>query len=976
MPGESPLPTYHGPDPHGSPLAMALHERLDGEVRADDYTRHLYATDASLYRVLPVVVVFPAHRSDVVATVEICAARDTPVLPRGGGTSLAGQTVNEAVVLDFTRHMDAVIDINPAAKTATVQPGVVLDDLNRQLDGTGTRFAPDPASGARSTVGGAIGNNSAGAHSPTYGPTDAHLEEVEVVLADGTVARFGPTHPDDIAERAGAGGLVGAIYTIIDRLRTDETAVIDEAFPDIGRNVAGYALDTVLQPEDDGRINLARLLAGSEGTLGVITEATVRLVDEPAHVGAVLFSYEAFTDAIDDVEAIMDTEPAAVETMDDHLLDKARAHPGFSADAELVPETAGGALLVELFGESAPELETELTTLVERFGPTAGAAIDVRSTTDDDERARYWALRKSALPLMLSETTDEKHASFVEDAAVPPERLPSFVAGLRSLLADHGTYAGFYGHAGAGVLHVRPLVDVTSIEGRETMRSIAEGALELTIAHGGTISGEHGDGRVRTEWTQRQYGPAVVELFKAVKAAFDPSNIMNPGPITGEIRMETDHRIEPDQPVQLEFDPALAWENPNGLLGMVDLCHGCGGCRTDQATGGVMCPTYRASDEEIASTRGRANLLREAIRGRLPPEMLFDSRFEAEVLDLCIGCKGCLHDCPSGVDLATLKVELRHQRQRRRGPSRRERLLGGFPRLARWGTLTAPVSNWLAGAPGIPSMIAEMFDLHPQRSPPQFASTAFTEWADGRLSAVHTTETDRQVVVVPDPYTNYLEPDVGRSTVHLLEAAGATVVVRDDLPPPGRAAYSQGFVERARSHARGMVESLTPLVEDGWEVVVPEPSAAAMLQSDYAKLLGSASAGELAAATYTPLGYLDHTGAILNVDPPSTQFAVHDHCHQESLGRGGRIASVLADHGYAVEAIDSGCCGMAGSFGYHREHYGLSLAIADILLDQLDAADTDAVLASGTSCRSQLEHVAPSLGVVHPVEQLAADLVE
>ncbi len=975
MAGEPAGPTYHGPEVVASPLAETLESRLEGEVRADRYTRHLFATDASLYRAVPEVVVFPQSKADVVTAVEVCAAQEVPILPRGGGTSLAGQTVNEAVVLDFTTHMDAIVDIDAENATATVQPGVILEALNERANQDGLRFGPDPAAGDRSTIGGAIGNNSAGAHSLEYGPTDQYIAELEVVFADGTVGTLGPTTPAEITERASTDDHLGAFYATVDRLLEHELDRIEEAYPKLSRNVAGYNLSALLEPDEAGRINLARLIAGSEGTLAVILEATVELVEEPTAAGAVLLSYADFIAATADVKDILDYEPAAVESIDEPLLEKARNHPKFADRAAVVPEGAEGALLIEVFDDDPDTVESDLETIASIFGPDGGAAIDVRVTTDDDERARYWALRKSGLPLMLSETTDEKHVTFVEDAAIPPANLPDFVEQFQSLLEEHDTFASFYGHAGPGVLHVRPLIDVTSVEGRERMRAIAEGAFQLTMEHEGSIAGEHGNGRVRTEFTARQYDEAVTGLFAELKHALDPTNLLNPGPITGDVQLDTDQRIEPADEVEVPFEPALAWENDNGLRGMVELCHGCGGCRTTQASaGGIMCPTYRATDEEIASTRGRANLLREAIRGHLPPETLFEPRFEAEVLDLCIGCKGCLHDCPSSVDLATLKTELRHQRHERAGTTRRERILGAFPRLARWGSIAAPVSNWLSRIPGAHRLLARTMGLTPSRPPPQFATTALTEWANGRVASRTDGEADHHVILVPDAFTNYLEPAVGRAAIELLETAGVSVHVRDDLPPVGRAAYSQGFVDRARGFAETMVAELEPAIEDGWDVIVPEPSAAAMIQSDYTHLLGEATATGLAEATYTPLEYLDVIDAELPVAPPEERFVIHDHCHQQSIDRGGTVERLLAEHGYTVETVDSGCCGMAGSFGYHREHYELSRSIADILLEQLNDYETDRVLATGTSCRSQLEHVAPDLVVEHPAIRLAADL--
>lgn len=965
-------PTYHGPAPRANELADDLEVRIEGSVRADSYTRHLFATDASLYRELPVAVVFPKTADDIVETVTVCHERGVPILPRGGGTSLAGQTVNEAVVIDCSRYLNQLLDIDTKGQRVRVQPGIVLGELNEALKPSGLRFAPDPAWGNHSTIGGAIGNNSSGAHSLVYGSTVDHVNELEVVFADGTQATLGPMQPDTIRNRGDPeGDAYQRLLAEASRLLDEEREILKRADLPLHRNSAGYNLGALCDRDNEGRINLARLIVGSEGTLGVITEAVLDVVEPPAEVGAILLSYRDHLEAMRDVDAILETDPAAVETLDEPILEVARDHPTFEEVANLPHEDAAGILLVEYFGETETAVRAKLETISDDFGPGHGTSLEARLATDAAETERFWNLRKSSLPLLLSKTGDEKHIAFVEDAAVPPEHIAEFVAGFHEILAEHDTSASFYGHAGASVLHVRPLIDTVAPAGRETMRSIADAVFELAMSFGGTVSGEHGDGRVRTEYLHRQYGEDVIDSFHALKHAVDPEGLLNPGPIIGPTDMTEGHRVAPGTHPEVPFDPALTWEIPNGMAGMVDLCHGCGGCRGAQSTdGGIMCPTYRASHEEIASTRGRANLLREAMRGYLDVDELFDPRFEAEVLDLCIGCKGCLRDCPSGVDMASLKAEVRHARHQRDGATRRERLLGSFPQVARWGSFLAPFSNWASGLPGTSAIIERVVGLTATRQPPRFASTSLTEWADGRLTPEIASPADR-VIVVADPFTNYLEPEVGRALVTILESMDILVHVPTGLASPGRAALSQGFIVRASDQAAAVVDTLTPRVEEGWSVIIPEPSQAAMVQSDYARLLGENRVSTLADATYTPFEYLAGTEHMIPVEADDTEYVVHEHCHQQSIGRDGHIEAVFDDLGFSVVTVDSGCCGMAGSFGYEREHVELSLAIGSILLEQLASYPDETVLATGHSCRTQLSDLDPTLGVEHPLLALA-----
>ena len=997
---------YEGGRVERPEFVAALEERIDGSVRFDEYTRRLYATDASAYEVTPVGVVYPRSTGDVAAVVDYCAQRETPVLPRGGGTSLAGQSVNEAVVLDTSRHMDAIESVEPAARRARAQVGVTLGELNERLADHDLKFAPDPAWGDKSVLGGAIGNNSTGAHSLKYGKTDAYVEECEVVLADGTVTTFGEVSLAEIRERASEDGLEGRLYGAVERLVADDGDAIADAFPDLKRNVSGYNLDRLLEEAETGTVNLARLLAGSEGTLGIVTEASISLEPIPETKSLALLSYHDLVEAMRDVPAILDHDPAAVEVLDDVLLDLAADTEEFGdLVADLLPADTGAVLLVEFYADNDPQGKQRVADLLaDRVGDvrteapaqgeaesrtdTARTAFHGQEAHDEAERQRFWKLRKSGLPILLGRTSDAKHISFIEDTAVPPENLAEYVEDFRDLLAEQDTFASFYAHAGPGCLHIRPLVNTKTVDGVEQMAAIADGATDLVREYGGSVSGEHGDGRARTQWNRKLYGQAVWEEFRALKSAFDPNWLLNPGQVCGYAADETipegvpararavdmtdDLRFDPDYEFEMAFEPAMEWEEENGFQGMVELCHGCGGCRGPQeTTGGVMCPTYRAAEEESTATRGRANALRQAMSGDLPADPT-DEEFVDEIMDLCIGCKGCAKDCPSEVDMAKLKTEVEHAHHQEHGASLRSKLFAHIETLSAWGSRLAPLSNWLANAPGSDVLAERLVGIASERSVPTFERESFEEWFAARGCEVAPDDASRRVALVPDTYNNYSNPDVLRAAVRVLEAADVHVTVPADVTSSGRAAHSKGFVDVARDRARTNVDALADRVGDDWDVVVVEPSDAVMFQSDYLDLLG-ADAEPVATNTYGLCEYLDRFRLDERVDwaAPDETLTYHGHCHQKAVSRDHHAVGVLRRAGYGVDPLDSGCCGMAGSFGYEAEHYSMSLAIGRILFDQVAASDGDTVVAPGASCRTQLGdrpgHDAPT----HPAERLA-----
>ena len=987
--------TYRTESVEHTDLEAALAARIDGEVRFDSYSRELYATDASAYRRVPIGVVFPRGVDDVIAVMRYCADAQVAVLPRGGGTSLAGQAVNEAVVLDFTKHMAAVGPVDSDQQLVRAEAGVTLGRLNAHVAPTGLKFPPDPAWGDKSTLGGAIGNNSTGAHSLLYGKTDYYLEEVEAVLADGSTATFGEMTIEQLREQADPeGSLLEQIHARVLGVLEEHAATIESRYPDLKRNVSGYNLDMLVDamrgqmrlPDDSGvdpdqtpgSVNLAHLLAGSEGTLAIITAATVRLEPKPAAKGVLLLTYDEILDAMADVAPILEHGPAAVEVMDDILLALARDSPEFGPVVELLPEGTNSVLLVEFYGETTAAIEAQIDALAaDRVadgagGSSAGRATHAMPAIDAETQAKFWKMRKSGLPILLSRTGDEKHIAYIEDTAIPAASLPEYVARFQAILEEYDTFAAYYAHAGPGVLHIRPLISTKTVEGLAAFEAIAERVTDLVVELGGSVSGEHGDGRARTQWNRKLYGQELWEVFREIKRTFDPDWLLNPGNVCGDHDLTEDLRFDPAYEFTAPLTPTLEWPNENGFRGMVELCHGCGGCRGEQSTtGGVMCPTYRATGEEIQTTRGRANLLRSAMSGEMRPEEYLTDTFVEEVLDLCIGCKGCAHDCQSAVDMAKMKAEVTHAYHQRHGASVRTRVFAQFGRIAPLAARFAPVVNLLQRAPGAAVLQERLLGVAQERSLPRFASQSLRGWYDARGGCTVDEQTATgQVVLYPDTYTMFIEPENGKAAVQVLEAAGVHVTLAPYTGGSGRPPFSKGMLEVARARAERTCDTLEPYIAAGRDVVVIEPSDAVMLQSDYLDLLGE-RAGEVSAATFGVMEYLRETDALaeLPVAGGGRRVQYHGHCHQKATGRAHAAAEVLSSAGYAVEAIDSSCCGMAGSFGYEQEHYDLSQAIADILIDQLDPGAA-LVAASGTSCRTQLGDRA--LTAEHPIQLVAA----
>lgn len=974
-------------------LAAELRDQIEGEVRFDTATRLLYSTDASLYQIMPLGVVVPRHAGDVVTAVTLAARYNVPVLPRGSGTSLGGQTVGEALVIDGSKHLNRVLEIDADGARARVQPGVILDELNAQLRPHRLQFAPDVATSDRASVGGMMGNNSSGAHSVIYGKTVDHVLAQQVVLADGSETEFRELDAGEWARREDGAGTEGRIYRTVRRVVDENADEIDRRFPHIMRRVGGYNLDEFARR---GSRNLAKIAVGSEGTLVFVTEATLNLVPTPAAKALLVAQFADLIEALEATPACLEHHPAAVELTDRTILALSRGNPALAHAASFLRGDPESMLAVEFYGDSEREVADRVAGLasdLERRG-FGYAWVPVVSPAQQRD---VWNLRKAGLGLLMGMKGDDKPVGFVEDTAVPPERLADYIRRFRDVLTEHGCQASYYAHASVGCLHVRPLLNLKRGGDVARMRSIAQAVASLVLEYGGAMSAEHGDGLVRSEFQAQMFGERLYTAFQEVKAAFDPEWRMNPGKIVRAPRMDENLRYgERYQTLQIEthFD----FERDGGFARSVELCSGVGACRKKLT--GVMCPSYRATMEEEHSTRGRANLLRAALSGRLPGGMADESVHHA--LDLCLECKACKSECPSNVDMAKMKAEFLAHHHAAHGTPPRARFFAHVAQSSSRAAAVAPLATWLSRTPAARWVLETALGIDRRRPLPAFARCSFHRWwrarENGRKGAPEQLSIDncqltivnsgtgvrnpRKVVLFVDTFTNYNEPENGMAAVRVLEAFGYRVDV-PQLPCCGRPMISKGLLDDAKANARAVVERLAPLARERVPILGLEPSCLSCLRDDYVDLLGSEDARAVAAQTWLVEQFLGQrhgaegageSGLPLRTMP--ARALLHGHCHQKAVfGTAGALAGLRLVPGLEVEEIPAGCCGMAGSFGYEKEHYDLSLKIGELgLLPQVRAAPPETlILAAGTSCRQQIAH-ATGRQAIHPIFALARSL--
>jgi FAD/FMN-containing dehydrogenase/Fe-S oxidoreductase len=949
-----------------------LEAGLEGEVRFDTISRALYSTDASVYQIEPLGVLVPKSREDIVRIVNICRRHRCALTMRGGGTSQAGQAIGAGVVVDTSKYFNRLLELNVSERWARIEPGIVLDELNAALKPHGLRFAPDISTASRATVGGMMANNSSGARSVLYGKTIDHVLEQHVVLSDGSVAHFRPLDKPQLDAVCGANTLEAACYREVRRTAFACADEIEDRFPKVLRRVGGYNLDRFVRQDEP--FNLVGLMVGSEGTLAVVVEAKVALVPLPNAKAVLVIQFADLLQALEAAPLILKHGPSAIEVMDRFILDHTRRSPALDRARRAFIDGEPAALLcVELYADRSEDLPPRLDALQRdlvsrRYGYRYHRALDLSAQT------AIWGLRESALGLSMAMKGDAKALSFVEDTAVAPEKLRDYIARFLAIVERHGTEAGVYAHASVGCLHVRPVVNLKTDAGVRQFEAIASDVADLVLEFGGALSGEHGDGLVRSPFMQRMFGPVLYEAFRQIKRTFDPDGLFNPGkivdapPLTANLRYGSSYRTSAP-PTFFDF------AEHGGLAGAVEMCSGLGACR--KTLDGTMCPSYMATREETHSTRGRANVLRLAMAGRLDDAGLGDGGVKA-VLDLCLECRACKAECPVSVDVARFKSEFLAGYWSRHRKPLGVRLLGHVHALAQWGSRAAPLSNWIARSLPVRCLNEWMFGMDRRRRPPAWASRSFAArfavrsgrgldvtGLEGASSAAPESARDgRQVVLFNDTFTNYYNPGIGIAGLEVLERAGFCVDLARNVCC-GRPLISQGLLDAAARQAALNTDRLYPIVEGGRRVVFFEPSCLSAIREDVPSLLrGEAQRRALLVAEHAMLfeEVLEHEWqagrAALSLAPGPSQILLHGHCHQKAMGKVAPARALLARiPGTRIVDLDAGCCGMAGSFGYLRDHFDVSRAIGERrLLPAARALSHGSVLvASGVSCRHQIE---------------------
>ncbi len=957
-------------------LAARLRRALEGEVLFDAYARGRYSTDASIYQIEPIGVVVPRHSADIVAALQLAAEEGVTVLPRGGGTSQIGQTTGASLVVDVSKHLNRVLAFDAPARTVTVDPGLVLEPLNKFLKPHGLFYPVEVSTGDRATLGGMAGNNSCGSHSIRYGNMVHNVRTIDALLADGSEHRFAEVAAD--LSGLDADPRYAQIVRRLRALGEREAGEIARRFPKLLRRVGGYNIDTL---KGAGH-NMAQLLVGSEGTLALFTRLELNLQPIPPHRVLGICHFPGFYQAMDATQHIVKLDPSAVELVDRTMIDLSRDIAMYRSTIErCVRGQPDALLLVEFAGEDHDAQLQQLRRLDELMGEL-GFPDAVVEAIDPKFQSAVWEVRKAGLNIMMSMKGDGKPVSFIEDCAVPLEDLAEYTDRLTQVFHKHGTTGTWYAHASVGCLHVRPILNMKDEQGAKKMRAIAEEAFAMVREYKGSHSGEHGDGIARSEFHESMFGAQIVRAFEEVKDVFDPTGLFNPGKIVRPERMDDRRlfRYKPEYQSQ-SFETVLDWSAWGGFAGAVEMCNNNGACR--KAEPGVMCPSYRVTRDEQHVTRGRANTLRLAISGQLGRDALVSAEMH-ETMALCISCKGCKRECPTGVDMARMKIEFMHQYRKRHAPRLRERLIAWLPRYAPVAARLAWLFNLRDRIPGVAWLSERLLGLSAKRGLPLWRRDFFgaqahdVPRADGAAG---------EVVLWIDTFNTWFEPENARAALAVLQAAGYRVHLaqpRDGGRPLccGRTFLTAGFAGQAREEAQRLIDVLAPFAARGVPIVGLEPSCLLSLRDEIPALIAGEATRAIASQALLFEEFLarEHTAGRLKLTLrglAGQRVLLHGHCHQKAFGVMSAVQQTLQlVPGLEVQTIESGCCGMAGAFGYEAEHRDISMRMGELdLLPAVRAAPAQTwVVADGASCRSQIRDGA-NRDALHVARVLAAALV-
>ncbi len=930
----------------------SLKASIKGDALTDGASLGLYATDASVYQIRPVAVVLPKDEADVLTAIRIAGDHQVSILPRGGGTSLAGQTVGRSLVLDFSKYMNNILEVNEQERWARVQPGLVRDEFNAVLEPLGLHFAPDPATSSRANVGGMIGNNSSGTKSILYGKTVDHMLELKVALADGTILHLKNESPESWREQEKRPGRKGALYRQFREIIQSNETEIQARFPKVMRRVQGYNLDEFAGRE---HWNLSKLICGSEGTLSTILEAKVNLEPLPRFKAVCVVHFDDLLEAIRAVTPMLPFGPAAIEILDRSIVELSRRNLTTQRHCHFIESHPAAIQIVEFYGETEEEALERPRRMIARL-KELGLGYAYPLFPQGPEYEDVWIIRKKGLGLMLGMKGDKKPLPFIEDAGIPTDVLPEYIRRVLAICKKHHTEAAMYAHASVGVIHVRPILDLRQGEDIERFKRIADETFELVKEYGGSWSGEHGDGLVRSFYLRRYFGDQVYEALRQVKKLFDPDNRMNPGkiidapPIDQNLRYGAAYR---DEPVETVFQ----FREDGSFGNAVHMCTGVGECR--KMLGGAMCPSFKATRDEEHSTRGRANALRLAMSGQLSAAGLADKSLLG-ALDLCLSCKACKSECPSNVDMAKLKSEVWQKKFDSYGVPWRDRLIRDSAKAAaQFSGALAPFVNRLQKAPGFRNFLDKTIGVHRSRVLPDYAIEPFYRWYTKNYKP---SGADKKVVLFTDTYLNYHEPGIGISATRLLQSCGYEVLLAN-VGCCQRPRISHGFLRDAKRDGLRTALKLDEYLRQGLKIVVCEPSCASALNDDLPDLIEDEALAQRLKADIKMIDVFLHqemeAGMLdCSLEPVFENTFLHGHCHQKALYGARSMAVLLKGSSAQVQEIPSGCCGMAGAFGYEKEHYELSEKIGEqVLFPAVRKMEEGAALiACGTSCRQQIRH--------------------